>query len=75
MSKTYKVAVLPGDGIGPEVMAEAARMAADIGASSVDINMGCPARKVTAGMCGSALMRELPRALSWRCESPSTARS
>jgi tRNA-dihydrouridine synthase B len=42
----------------PEVMAEAARMAADIGASIVDINMGCPARKVTAGMCGSALMRE-----------------
>jgi nifR3 family TIM-barrel protein len=42
----------------PEVMAEAARMAADIGAAIVDINMGCPARKVTAGMCGSALMRE-----------------
>jgi nifR3 family TIM-barrel protein len=42
----------------PEVMAEAARMAADIGASIVDINMGCPARKVTAGLCGSALMRE-----------------
>ena len=42
----------------PEVMAEAARMAADIGAAIVDINMGCPARKVTAGLCGSALMRE-----------------
>jgi tRNA-dihydrouridine synthase B len=42
----------------PTVMAEAARMAADIGASIVDINMGCPARKVTAGLCGSALMRE-----------------
>lgn len=42
----------------PAVMAEAARMAADIGASIVDINMGCPARKVTAGLCGSALMRE-----------------
>jgi len=42
----------------PEVLALAARMAADIGASIVDINMGCPARKVTAGMCGSALMRE-----------------
>ena len=42
----------------PEVMAEAARMAAEIGASIVDINMGCPARKVTAGLCGSALMRE-----------------
>jgi len=42
----------------PEVLAQAARMAADIGASIVDINMGCPARKVTAGLCGSALMRE-----------------
>jgi tRNA-dihydrouridine synthase B len=42
----------------PTVMAEAARMAVDIGASIVDINMGCPARKVTAGLCGSALMRE-----------------
>jgi tRNA-dihydrouridine synthase B len=42
----------------PEVMAEAARMAADIGATIVDINMGCPARKVTAGLCGAALMRE-----------------
>jgi tRNA-dihydrouridine synthase B len=42
----------------PEVLARAAQMAADIGASVVDINMGCPARKVTAGLCGSALMRE-----------------
>jgi nifR3 family TIM-barrel protein len=42
----------------PGVMAEAARMAADIGAGVVDINMGCPARKVTAGLCGAALMRE-----------------
>jgi tRNA-dihydrouridine synthase B len=42
----------------PEVLAEAARMAADIGACIVDLNMGCPARKVTAGLCGSALMRE-----------------
>jgi nifR3 family TIM-barrel protein len=42
----------------PDVVAEAARMAADIGAAIVDINMGCPARKVTAGLCGSALMRE-----------------
>jgi tRNA-dihydrouridine synthase B len=42
----------------PEVLARAAVMAADIGASIVDINMGCPARKVTAGLCGSALMRE-----------------
>ena len=42
----------------PEALARAARMAVDVGASIVDINMGCPAKKVTAGVCGSALMRE-----------------
>jgi nifR3 family TIM-barrel protein len=38
-------------------MAEAARAAVRSGASLVDINMGCPAKKVVAGECGSALMR------------------
>ncbi len=33
-------------------------MAVSIGASLVDINMGCPAKRVVAGECGSALMRE-----------------
>ncbi len=42
----------------PDALARAAGMAVDVGASIVDINMGCPAKKVTAGMCGSALMRE-----------------
>ena len=42
----------------PDALARAAQMAVDVGASIVDINMGCPAKKVTAGMCGSALMRE-----------------
>jgi nifR3 family TIM-barrel protein len=42
----------------PEALARAAEMAVDVGASIVDINMGCPAKKVTAGACGSALMRE-----------------
>ncbi len=42
----------------PAVLARAAEMAVDVGASILDINMGCPAKKVTAGMCGSALMRE-----------------
>src|SRR5512143_1978247 len=41
-----------------DAMAEAARMAVAIGASLVDINMGCPAKRVVAGECGSALMRE-----------------
>jgi nifR3 family TIM-barrel protein len=39
-------------------MQEAARLAVSIGASLVDINMGCPAKRVVAGACGSALMRE-----------------
>ena len=37
---------------------DAARLAVDIGASLVDINMGCPAKRVVAGACGSALMKE-----------------
>jgi len=42
----------------PDALARAAEMAVAVGASIVDINMGCPAKKVTAGLCGSALMRE-----------------
>jgi nifR3 family TIM-barrel protein len=42
----------------PDALARAANMAVEVGASIVDINMGCPAKKVTAGACGSALMRE-----------------
>jgi tRNA-dihydrouridine synthase B len=42
----------------PELMARAALMAVDIGAFLVDINMGCPAKRVVAGACGSALMKE-----------------
>lgn len=39
-------------------MQKAAQMAVAIGASLVDINMGCPAKRVVAGECGSALMKE-----------------
>lgn len=39
-------------------MIQAAQLAVRIGASLVDINMGCPAKRVVAGACGSALMRE-----------------
>ena len=42
----------------PWRMIEAARCAVAIGASLVDINMGCPAKRVVAGACGSALMKE-----------------
>jgi nifR3 family TIM-barrel protein len=45
-------------------MAEGARVAEDLGADIIDINMGCPARQVTGGLSGSALMRDLKHALS-----------
>jgi len=46
-------------GCEPDVMAEAARINEDFGATIIDINMGCPAKKVTNGDAGSALMRDL----------------
>ena len=45
-------------GTVPEVMAEAARFNVDHGAQLIDINMGCPAKKVCNAWAGSALMRE-----------------
>jgi tRNA-dihydrouridine synthase B len=45
-------------------MAEGARIAQDCGAAIVDINMGCPAKNVTNGASGSALMRDLDHALT-----------
>ena len=45
-------------------MAEAARMVEANGAGMIDINMGCPAKKVTNGYSGSALMRDLDHALT-----------
>jgi tRNA-dihydrouridine synthase B len=45
-------------------MGEGARIAQDAGAAIIDINMGCPARHVTGGQSGSALMRDLPHALT-----------
>jgi nifR3 family TIM-barrel protein len=61
-------------GIGPHVvqlagcetrwMAEGARIAETAGADIIDINMGCPARHVTGGQSGSALMRDLDHAVT-----------
>ncbi len=45
-------------GCEPEVMAEAAKLNQDRGAAIIDINFGCPAKKVTSGYAGSALMRD-----------------
>lgn len=45
-------------GCEPEVMAEAARLNEDRGAALIDINMGCPVKKVVTAWSGSALMRD-----------------
>ncbi|MEZ2409770.1 tRNA dihydrouridine synthase DusB [Bosea sp. RCC_152_1] len=51
-------------GCDPHWLGEAARLAEANGADIVDINMGCPAKKVTGGWAGSALMRDLDHAVS-----------
>jgi len=45
-------------GRDPEAMADGARLAAEAGAEIIDLNFGCPAKEVTGGHGGSALMRE-----------------
>ena len=47
----------------PYWMAEAARFVAGQGARIIDINLGCPTKRVTTGACGSALLRDLDLAL------------
>ncbi|TDK38714.1 tRNA dihydrouridine synthase DusB [Rhizobium deserti] len=74
MNRGESWARLKGTGISPHMvqlagreaqwMAEAARIAADNGADIIDINMGCPAKKVIGGYSGSALMRDPDHALS-----------
>lgn len=65
--KTLSILDLPGDepiigmqvfGCDPVKLADAAHKLEDLGATVVDLNMGCPARKVTGSMGGSALLRE-----------------
>lgn len=49
-------------GCDPEMMALAARMNEDKGAAIIDINMGCPAKKIVGGYAGSALMQDIGEA-------------
>jgi tRNA-dihydrouridine synthase B len=51
-------------GADPAVMADAARYNADRGAQIIDLNMGCPARKVLQVACGSALLKDEARVAS-----------
>lgn len=69
--KTYRIADVHNEpypvivqlvGNDAELFAEAAKLVADLGAYSLDINMGCPVRKIVANESGSALMRDIPRA-------------
>lgn len=62
-----KCAIMPDDptsacvqlaGCEPNVIAEAAKMNEDMGAKIIDLNFGCPAKKVVGGYAGSALMRD-----------------
>lgn len=45
-------------GSDPQMMAEAARLYVDLGADIIDINMGCPAKKVLKKAAGSALLKD-----------------
>ncbi|MCH8173043.1 MAG: tRNA dihydrouridine synthase DusB [Proteobacteria bacterium] len=51
-------------GCDPEIMGEAAKLNEDNGAAIIDINMGCPVKKVVGGHAGSALMRDLDAAVA-----------
>lgn len=62
-SEAIPLCVVQLSGCKPDLMARAARIAVDAGADMVDINMGCPAKKVTGGYAGAALMRDPALAL------------
>ncbi len=47
--------IMGGD---PKIMAEAARMIEDMGFDGVDVNMGCPEKKIVGNSCGSSLLRD-----------------
>ena len=63
-SRSVKGAVMAVQlaGHDPAIMADAARMYVDDGADIIDLNFGCPAKKVTGKLSGSALMRDECRA-------------
>lgn len=57
-SDLEKPSVVQLAGCEPFVMAEAAKLNQDMGADIIDINMGCPVKKVVNGWAGSALMKD-----------------
>ncbi len=70
-AKTYKIADVRDEkypvivqlvGSDPDLFADAAKLVAELGASSIDINMGCPVKKIISSGSGSALMKEIKTA-------------
>ena len=66
--KTYRIADVSKEpypvvvqlvGNDPELFSEAAKLVADLGAHSIDINMGCPVKKIVGNNSGSALMKDI----------------
>lgn len=69
--KTYKIADVRAEpypvtvqllGSDPVLFEDAARFAEELGARSIDINMGCPVKKIVSNNSGSYLMKDMPRA-------------
>jgi len=69
--KTYRIADVKKEpypvivqlvGNDATLFSEAAKLVADLGAYSIDINMGCPVKKIVGNESGSSLMKDLPRA-------------
>ncbi len=69
--KTYRIADVRDEpypvvvqlvGGNPDLFAEAAVFAAELGAHSLDINMGCPVKKIVGNQSGSYLMKDIPLA-------------
>ena len=57
-----QIACIQLAGYDPNIMAETAKMCENNGAQIIDINYGCPAKKIVNNYSGSALMRDIPRA-------------
>ena len=69
--KSYKIADVRDEpypvivqlvGNDPQLFADAAKLIAELGAASIDINMGCPVKKIVNNNSGSALLKDLPLA-------------
>ena len=70
-AKTYRIADVRDEkypvivqlvGSDAALFADAAQLAAELGASGIDINMGCPVRKIISSGSGSALMKDIQKA-------------